>query len=175
MKNTLLTLMIALTFSAMADESNTNNSVSLTMESDSVSDFISELQVAIYQHPTFLAAEASVAQSNQLVNIAKSNRRPKLSFQTSTTNRFSSSFDDKFSFFACTLSIAKHIRPRPYFAIKFIFLALESEVEIIKSPSFSLFSSSTKINIPPFLAVLIMLSIDAKLFFFIKIISNVFR
>lgn len=99
MKNTLLTLMIALTFSAMADESNTNNSVSLTMESDSVSDFISELQVAIYQHPTFLAAEASVAQSNQLVNIAKSNRRPKLSFQTSTTNRFSSSFDDKFSFF----------------------------------------------------------------------------
>lgn len=99
MKNTLLTLMIALTFSAMADESNTNNSVSLTMESDSVSDFISELQVAIYQHPTFLAAEASVAQSNQLVNIAKSNRRPQLSLQTSSTNRFSSSFDDKFSFF----------------------------------------------------------------------------
>ena len=99
MKNTLLTLMIALTFSAMADESNTNNSVSLTMESDSVSDFISELQVAIYQHPTFLAAEASVAQSSQLVNIAKSNRRPQLSLQTSSTNRFSSSFDDKFSFF----------------------------------------------------------------------------
>ncbi|MDG2229205.1 MAG: TolC family protein [Gammaproteobacteria bacterium] len=99
MKNTLLTLMIALTFSAMADESNTNNSVSLTMESDSVSDFIAELQVAIYQHPTFLAAEASVAQSSQLVNIAKSNRRPQLSLQTSTTNRFSSSFDDKFSFF----------------------------------------------------------------------------
>jgi adhesin transport system outer membrane protein len=99
MKNTLLTLMIALTFSAMADESNTNNSVSLTMESDSVSNFIAELQVAIYQHPTFLAAEASVAQSSQLVNIAKSNRRPQLSLQTSTTNRFSSSFDDKFSFF----------------------------------------------------------------------------
>ena len=99
MKNTLLTLMIALTFSAIADEMNANDSVSLTMESDSVSDFIAELQVAIYQHPTFLAAEASVAQSSQLVNIAKSNRRPQLSLQTSSTNRFSSSFDDKFSFF----------------------------------------------------------------------------
>ena len=99
MKNTLLTLMIALTFSAIADEMNANDSVSLTMESDSVSDFIAELQVAIYQHPTFLAAEASVAQSSQLVNIAKSNRRPQLSLQSSSTNRFSSSFDDKFSFF----------------------------------------------------------------------------
>ena len=82
---------------------------------------------------------------------------------------------DKFNFFACTVSSAKHINPRPYFAIKFIFLALESDVEIIRSPSFSLFSSSTKINIPPFLATWIMLSIDAKLSFFIKIISNVFR
>ena len=69
-------------------------------------------------------------------------------------------------------SNAKNIN---FMAIKFIFFALELDVEIIKSPSFSLFSSSTKINIPPLLAILIILSIDAKLFFGIKIIPNVFR
>ena len=42
-----------------------------------------------------------------------------------------------------------------------ICLALESVVDIIKSPSFSLFSSSTKMNIPPFFAILIILSMDA--------------
>ena len=68
---------------------------------------------------------------------------------------------DKFNRFACTLSSARQINPRPYFAIKFIFLALESVVDIIKSPSFSLFSSSTKMNIPPFFAIFIILSMDA--------------
>ena len=90
-------------------------------------------------------------------------------------DRLTGDIKDKFNLFACTLSKARHIKPRPYFAMKLMFLALESDVEIIKSPSFSLFSSSTKINIPPFLAIWIILSIDAKLFFFIKIISNVFR
>ena len=73
------------------------------------------------------------------------------------------------------ICLAKQIKPLPYFAIKFIFLALQSDEDIIKSPSFSLFSSSTKINMPPLLAMAIMFSIGVKLFFFIKIISNVFR
>ena len=66
----------------------------------------------------------------------------------------------KFNLFACKLSKAKQIKPRPYFAIKLIFLALVSEVEITKSPSFSLFSSSTKINMSPLFAILIIVSID---------------
>ena len=82
---------------------------------------------------------------------------------------------DKFNFLAWALSKARQIKPRPYLAIKLIFLELESDVEIIKSPSFSLFSSSTRMNMPPFLATLIIFSIEVKLFFFIKIISNVFR
>ena len=52
----------------------------------------------------------------------------------------------KFNFFACKLSKARQINPRPYLAIKFIFFALVSEVEITKSPSFSLFSSSARQN-----------------------------
>ena len=83
--------------------------------------------------------------------------------------------NDKFNLLAWRLSRAKQINPRPCIAIKFMFLALEFEDEIIRSPSFSLFSSSTKMNMPPFLATLIIFSIVAKLFFFIKIISNVFR
>ena len=59
--------------------------------------------------------------------------------------------------------------------MKLMFFAFESDVEITKSPSFSLFSSSTKINIPPFLATLIIDSIEVKLFFSIKIVPNVFR
>ena len=82
---------------------------------------------------------------------------------------------DKFNLLAWRVSKAKQIKPRPYLAMKLIFFAFELDVEIIKSPSFSLFSSSTRMNIPPFLATLIIVSIEAKLFFVIKIISNVFR
>ena len=99
MRNFAITLLFALSFSINADELNSEDSTSLTMQLDSVNQFVEELQDAIYKHPTFLAAEASVAQSSQLVNIAKANRRPQLSLQTSTTNRFSSSFDDNSNFF----------------------------------------------------------------------------
>ena len=99
MRNVAITLLFALSFSINADELNSEDSTSLTMQLDSVNQFVEELQEAIYKHPTFLAAEASVAQSSQLVNIAKANRRPQLSLQTSTTNRFSSSFDDNSNFF----------------------------------------------------------------------------
>ena len=88
---------------------------------------------------------------------------------------FTGDIKDKFNLFAWSESSAKQIKPRPYFAMKLMFFAFESDVEITKSPSFSLFSSSTKINIPPFLATLIIDSIDAKLFFSIKIVPNVFR
>ena len=83
--------------------------------------------------------------------------------------------NERFNFLAWTLSRAKQIKPLPYLAIKFIFFELVSDVDITKSPSFSLFSSSTNMNIPPFLAMLIIVSIDAKLFFVIKIISYIFR
>ena len=99
MRNVAITLLFALSFSINADELDSEDSTSLTMQLDSVNQFVEELQEAIYKHPTFLAAEASVAQSSQLVNIAKANRRPQLSLQTSTTNRFSSSFDDNSNFF----------------------------------------------------------------------------
>ena len=72
-------------------------------------------------------------------------------------------------------SNAKNINFMAKYGRGLICLALESVVDIIKSPSFSLFSSSTKINMPPLLAMAIMFSIGVKLFFFIKIISNVFR
>ena len=99
MKNILVTMLIILSFSVESAELDSKDLTSLTMHPDSVNQFIVELREAIYNHPTFLAAEASVAQSSQLVNIAKSSRRPQLSFQTSTTNRLSSSFDDNVNFF----------------------------------------------------------------------------
>ena len=48
--------------------------------------------------------------------------------------------------------------------MKFIFFALTSEEQNTKSPSFSLFSSSTKIYILPFLASSIISSIEDKSF-----------
>jgi adhesin transport system outer membrane protein len=99
MRNVVTTLLFVLSFSLSPADLNSEDSTSLTMHLDSVNQFVEELQEAIYNHPTFLAAEASVAQSSQLVNIAKANRRPQLSLQTSTTNRFSSSFDDNSNFF----------------------------------------------------------------------------
>ena len=87
----------------LANEANTetDNEIipQLIMQDDPANDFFKNLEEALINHPTFLAAEASVAQSKELVNIAKSARRPQLSLQSSTTNRFSSSYDDKFSFF----------------------------------------------------------------------------
>ena len=60
--------------------------------------------------------------------------------------------------------MAKQIKPLPYLAIKLIFFVFAQEEGIIKSPSFSLFSSSTKMNILFFLASLMIDSIDEKLF-----------
>ena len=99
MKSLLLAILLIVGFLLESAELDSKDLTSLTMNSDSVNQFIGELQQAIYSHPTFLAAEASVAQSSQLVNIAKSSRRPQLSFQSSTTNRLSSSFDDNLNFF----------------------------------------------------------------------------
>ena len=99
MKSVAVTILLIVGFSVESKELNSEDLTLLTMHPDSVNQFIEELQEAIYNHPTYLAAEASVAQSSQLVNIAKSSRRPQLSFQTSTTNRLSSSFDDNLNFF----------------------------------------------------------------------------
>ena len=73
---------------------------------------------------------------------------------------FTGDIKDKFNLLAWRLSKAKQIRPLPYLAIKLIFFAFVSEVDITKSPSFSLFSSSTKMYIPPFFATFIIVSID---------------
>ena len=80
----------------------------------------------------------------------------------------------KFNFLACELSIARQINPLPYLAMKLIFFVFANDDDITRSPSFSLFSSSTRINILPCLAVLIITSIGEKLFFCIKIVLNVF-
>ena len=64
------------------------------------------------------------------------------------------------------LSSAKQINPLPCFAIKFTFSGVAFLATKTKSPSFSLFSSSTKIKIFPFLASEIIVSIFANLKFF---------
>ena len=56
----------------------------------------------------------------------------------------------------CFLVRAKQISPLPCLAIKLIIFGLHLDPGITKSPSFSLFLSSTKINILPFLASLII-------------------
>ena len=60
------------------------------------------------------------------------------------------------------LSRAKQIKPLPCLAIKFIESALANSAKIHKSPSFSRSSSSTRINILPFLASSITSSIEDK-------------
>ena len=59
--------------------------------------------------------------------------------------------------------IAKQIKPRAYLAIKLITSGVAISAGIHKSPSFSLFSSSTRIKIRPSLASSITSSIDDKL------------
>ena len=55
----------------------------------------------------------------------------------------------KLSLSVCFWHNVKHMRPLPYLAIKLIDLEFTLDAGIIKSPSFSLCSSSTKINIFP--------------------------
>ena len=50
----------------------------LIMEKQTTEQFIVDLQQAIYNHPTFLAANAAVAQSSERVNIAKSGLKPQV-------------------------------------------------------------------------------------------------
>ena len=57
-----------------------------------------------------------------------------------------------FKISTCFFVKAKHIKPLPCLAMKFIFFELHLEAGITKSPSFSLFLSSTRINIFPFFA-----------------------
>ena len=69
----------------------------------------------------------------------------------------------------CFFVSAKQISPLPCLAIKFILFELAFEAGITKSPSFSLFLLSTKINILPLFASLIIALIDDKEIFFIFI------
>jgi len=100
---TKLYLLAVLVIFIPADAANTQTNETtlpqLLMQDVSANDFYNNLEEALMNHPIFLGAEASVAQSRELVNIAKSARRPQLSMQSSATNRLSSSYDDKLSFF----------------------------------------------------------------------------
>ena len=71
----------------------------LIMEKETVKQFIVDLQQAIYNHPTFLAANAAVAQSSERVNIAKSGLKPQVGLTGSGTKSFASSKENEFSFF----------------------------------------------------------------------------
>ena len=71
----------------------------LIMEKETVKQFIVDLQQAIYNHPTFLAANAAVAQSGERVNIAKSELRPQVALTSSGIKSFASSRKNEFSFF----------------------------------------------------------------------------
>ena len=72
---------------------------SLIMEQQTAEQFIADLQQAIYNHPTFLAANAAVAQSSERVNIAKSGLRPQVAIESSGIKKISNSKEDQFSFF----------------------------------------------------------------------------
>jgi len=69
----------------------------------------------------------------------------------------------------CLFVRAKHINPLPCLAIKLIIFELHLDPGITKSPSFSLSLSSTKINILPFLASLIIEEILENLFLDISV------
>ena len=70
--------------------------------------------------------------------------------------------NDKPKFSDCDRVKDKQIRPLPYFAIKFIASGDANSPKTHKSPSFSLFSSSTNIKILPLDASLITSSILDK-------------
>ena len=71
----------------------------LIMEQQTAEQFIVDLQQAIYNHPTYLAANAAVAQSSERVNIAKSGLRPQIGLTSSGIKNISNSKEDQFSFF----------------------------------------------------------------------------
>ena len=77
----------------------------LIMEQQTAEQFIVDLQQAIYNHPTFLAANAAVAQSSERVNIAKSGLKPQVGLTGSGTKSFASSKENEFSFFGQTSRI----------------------------------------------------------------------
>ena len=62
-------------------------------------DFFRSLKMSVIEHPVFLSSEANLAQSREVLNIAKAPRRPQVSLFGSATNRIQSSYDDTFSFF----------------------------------------------------------------------------
>ncbi len=70
----------------------------LIMEQQTAEQFIVDLQQAIYNHPTFLAANAAVAQSGERVNIAKSELRPQVGLTSSGIKSFASSRKNEFGF-----------------------------------------------------------------------------
>ena len=71
----------------------------MLMDGSSSEDFFKSLQISVIEHPVFLSSEANLAQSREVLNIAKAPRRPQISLFGSTTNRMQSSYDDTFSFF----------------------------------------------------------------------------
>ena len=71
----------------------------------------------------------------------------------------------KFNFLTFFEVKAKQIRPLPCLAMKLIFFGSILEAGTTKSPSFSLSLLSTKINILPFLASLIICLIVDEFFF----------
>ena len=71
----------------------------MLMNQSSAEDFFKSLQISVIEHPVFLSSEANLAQSREVLNIAKAPRRPQVSLFGSTTNRMQSSYDDAFSFF----------------------------------------------------------------------------
>ena len=77
---------------------------------------------------------------------------------------------DKSSLSATSVSIVTHINPLPWVAIKLITFGVANSDATIRSPSFSLSASSTRITILPFLKSLIASSI-----FEIGIISPKFK
>ena len=71
----------------------------LIMEKETTEQFIDDVQQAIYNHPTYLAANAAVAQSSERVNIAKSVLKPQIGLTSSGIKNISNSKEDQFSFF----------------------------------------------------------------------------
>ena len=106
----------------------------LIMEQSTAEQFIVDLQQAIYNHPTYLAADAAVAQSSERVNIAKSGLRPQIGLASSGIKNISNSKEDEFSFFGQNSGIEDRTDASLVISqLLFDFFTTEHEINIQKN------------------------------------------
>jgi outer membrane protein len=101
----IVLLLVVVSATPVSSYATTDGVPTLIMEQQTAEQFIADLQQAIYNHPTFLAANAAIAQSSERVNIAKSGLKPQVGLTGSGTKSFASSKENEFRFFGQTSRI----------------------------------------------------------------------